>query len=233
MIYSRLKILKPNAGQAMLKTAALIPAAGSGSRLGKGPKAFLKLKEKTILETVITSFEGTVDEIILAVSADMYAKAKTYEKSNVKLIIGAETRQATVFKLINHSDADIVLIHDAARPFLKKQLIQESINTALARKAVVVTKPLFDSILNKKTQQSPNRDDYVAIQTPQTFNRELILDAHKNALIHSITASDDATLVRVLGHEVATIEGSSWLDKITSLDDYQRAIALAEVWDDS
>ena len=70
-----------------------------------------------------------------------------------------------------------------------------------------------------------------AVQTPQGFRRELILRAHERALDLGYTATDDADLVRALGHEIALVEGSSWLMKVTTQADLELAEALAAVWD--
>lgn len=214
----------------MTKIAALIPASGEGRRLGLGPKAFLQLGDKTILEQTINCFLGEVDKIIVAVSREMYEKAKVYEKKNVKIIIGGSTRQATVYKLLKFSQADIVLIHDAARPFLAKEFIRKSINSLEDNQAAMLVKPIADSLIAKTSQQNISREDFWAVQTPQSFRREIIIKAHEYALENNIEATDDASLVRLLGYEVILIRADSWLDKITTLADYERAKALLEVW---
>ncbi len=213
-----------------LKTVALIPASGEGRRLGLGPKAFLELGSKTILEQTIACFLGEVDEIIVAVSENMLDKAKKFEDSFVKLIIGGETRQETVYKLLKASQADVVLIHDAARPFLAKELIRKSIKILDENQAAMLVKPIADSLIDKENSENINREDYWAVQTPQSFKREIILQAHDHARKNNIEATDDASLVRLLGYELALIEADSWLDKITSLADYERAKALLKVW---
>ena len=214
----------------MIKTSALIPASGEGRRLGLGPKAFLKLGSRTILEQTINCFYGEVDEIIVAVSKEMFARAKEFENGLVKVIIGGSSRQATVYKLIQASRAELVLIHDAARPFLAKRYIQKSIDSLKNNQAVIVVKAVADSLIAKKGQANIDRESLWAVQTPQSFRREVILKAHEYASKNNIAATDDAALVRLLGIDIALIEADSWLDKITNFADYERAKALLEVW---
>jgi len=214
----------------MSKSAALIPASGLGQRLGLGPKAFLKLGEKTILEHTISCFSDEVDELIIAVPQNMLELAKTMENDFVKVIVGGSSRQASVYKLVQASSAELLLIHDAARPFLARKYIKESIRSLESNDAVILVKAIADSLIDKKTQSGIDRNSLWAVQTPQSFRRGVILKAHEYARRNNIEATDDASLVRLLGYGVATIEADSWLDKITNLADYQRAKALLKVW---
>jgi 2-C-methyl-D-erythritol 4-phosphate cytidylyltransferase len=212
-----------------MKIAALIPAAGSGTRLGKGPKAFLPLGDGSLLSYTIATFENHADEIIVAVSEEM--RAGVGKHAGTALVIqGGVTRQESVHCLLKATSADIVLIHDAARPFLPTKVIKDSVEAVKKYGAATVVRPVVDTLLHKDTLQVIPRDDLRAVQTPQSFLRELILKAHEEAVSKNFTATDDAALVRLLGHGVTLVEGSSWLDKITTLDDYERARVLVHVW---
>lgn len=213
-----------------MKIAALIPAAGEGTRLGKGPKAFLPLGEGSLLSHAIAAFENQVDEIVVAISETMRAEIYNHVDANVRVTRGGKLRQETVYHLLQQTTADIVLIHDAARPFLPAKIIQDSIEAVEHYGAATVTRPVADTLIRKATGEVVARDELRAVQTPQSFRRDLILRAHEEALAKHIEATDDAALVRLLGHEVALVEGSSWLEKITTPDDYERAQALVEVW---
>lgn len=213
-----------------MKIAALIPAAGSGTRLGKGPKAFLPLGEGSLLSHTIAAFEDSVDEIVVAISETMRAEVAKHVTSNVRVIEGGATRQETVYRLLQVTSAEIVLIHDAARPFLSNKVIADSIRAVKQHRAATVVRSVADTLIHKDTLDVVPRDDLRAVQTPQSFLRTVILRAHEEAIAKNVSATDDAALVKLLGHEVALVEGSSWLDKITTLDDYEKAQALVEIW---
>jgi 2-C-methyl-D-erythritol 4-phosphate cytidylyltransferase len=213
-----------------MKIAALIPAAGDGTRLGKGPKAFLQLGDGSLLSHTIAAFEYSVDEIVIAISEIMQAEIHHHIDTSIQIIQGGKTRQETVYYLLQHTRADIVLIHDAARPFLPTRVIRDSITAVKQQGAASVVRPVADTLIRKDTGEVVVRDELRAVQTPQSFRRSLILEAHEAAIVKNISATDDAALVRLLGHEVALVEGSSWLEKITTSDDYERAQALVGVW---
>lgn len=212
------------------RTAALIPAAGKGERLGLGPKAFLPLGEHSLLKQVLLAFEGEVDELWVAVSPAMMTDIEQHIVADTKVILGGATRQETVANLAKVSQADSLLIHDAARPFLSKKLIRACLKGVAEHQAISVAKPVSDSLIHKESSEVIDRSQLLAVQTPQGFKKSLLLRAHENALSKKLAATDDAALVRQLGHTVKIIEGSAWLMKITTAADYEMARALAKNW---
>ena len=212
-----------------MKLAVLIPAAGEGRRLGKGPKALLPLGDKTILEQTVAAFEGLVSDIRVAVSDTMLKKTQQL-LPNVSVVLGAGTRQETVYNLLQATDAQYVLIHDAARPFLEVSIFNAVVESLKSHPAVSVAKGVADSLIFRNTGETLERSQLAAVQTPQAFHLELITEAHDYAKQMQLTATDDAALVRLLGQDVKLVDGSSWLDKITTPADYERAQALVEVW---
>ena len=215
------------------RIAALIPAAGQGLRLGRGPKAYLSLGEKSLLGHCVDAFAGHVDEIVVAVSADMLPQARAHVPEPHVVITGGESRQGTVEKLLAATSADYVLIHDAARPFLPLRVLQEVIQAVMQTGAVTVALSVADTLVQVQDDGGVNavdRDALRAIQTPQAFTRDLITRAHQHAYAHGLTATDDAALVRQLGHTVTMVTGSSWLKKITTPDDLTQARALERSW---
>lgn len=211
--------------------AALIPAAGEGVRLGRGPKALIALAGRTLLERAVAAFAGQVDEIVVAVSADMLTRAETLLAGRARLVIGGATRQQSVMNLLEATEAELVLIHDAARPFLGREVIARVIAATRAHGAASVVLPVADTLIEAASGAYVDRAALRAVQTPQGFRRALILDAHRQALTAGVEATDDAGLVRRLGEPVALVAGSPWLMKITTPDDLAIAQALAEVWD--
>lgn len=214
----------------MARSAALIPAAGRGERLGLGPKAFLSLGEFSLLTYVLRAFKGEVDELWVAVSEDMLAEVEAHLVQGVQVIVGAKTRQATVYELLKASSAETLLIHDAARPFLSKRLITECLFAVEKFAAITVARPVSDTLITQAEGSIIDRSSLLAVQTPQGFKRDLIIRAHEHALNLGLEATDDASLVRRLGHRVHTVEGNPWLNKITTPEDYALAKALARSW---
>lgn len=214
--------------------AALIPAAGTGSRLGRGHKALVEVRGKSLLARSVQAFETHVDEIVVAVSPDMCQEVRAQLGDRVKLVLGGETRQASVRNLLAATEADTVLIHDAARPFLSARVIREVVLEAQNVGAASVVMRVADTLIQVTTEavdKTVNRQNLRAVQTPQGFKREVIVKAHDYALENSIEATDDAGLVRSLAHPVALVEGSAWLMKVTTPADLEIAEALAALWD--
>lgn len=211
-----------------VKVAALIPAAGEGLRLGRGPKALVTVAGETLLSRAVKAFAGLVDEVIVAVAPTMQEDSSF---PNVRFVSGGATRQESVYKLLRATDADLVLIHDAARPFLSRRVTEDVITAVKMHDAVSVVTTVADTLIEAKTGHVIDRQKLRAVQTPQGFRRELVLAAHEHALRSANEATDDAALVRAFGHKVALVEGSSWLMKVTTKADLELAEALAAVWD--
>ncbi|MBS3933252.1 MAG: 2-C-methyl-D-erythritol 4-phosphate cytidylyltransferase [Truepera sp.] len=211
--------------------AALIPAAGDGMRLGQGPKALLEVAGKTLLERAVAAFLGQVAEVVVAVSASMIPRATRLLAGQARLIEGGATRQQSVMNLLMATDAELVLIHDAARPFLSRDVVTRVIGAVEAYGAASAVMPVADTLIEAASGRALDRSLLRAVQTPQGFRRTLILEAHRQALAAGVVATDDAGLVRWLGQPVALVAGSPWLMKITTPDDLVMAQALAEAWD--
>lgn len=214
-----------------VRVAALIPAAGSGQRLGRGPKAFVEVSGKTLLARAVSAFCHDADETIVAVPADLQADAHALLPAGVKVIVGGSTRQETVYELLQATTAEVVLIHDAARPFLARDIIQRTRDAVIQHGAASVVMHVADSLVEAATGTTHDRSRLRAVQTPQGFWRALIVKAHQHAQQHHLQVTDDASLVRAIGHEVALVEGSSWLMKVTEPAQLEMARALATYWD--
>jgi 2-C-methyl-D-erythritol 4-phosphate cytidylyltransferase len=198
--------------------SALIPAAGAGRRLGLGPKAFLRLGDRMLLQYVVDAFRPYADEIIAAVPRDRLNQAEGL-LPGVQVIIGGDTRQQTVEKLLLLASSDIVLVHDAARPLLGSDVIRRTVRAAAEQGAVTTAVPVSDSVFDVEHGTMLERERLWAIQTPQGFHRNLLLRAHRTASNSGRRSTDDADLVRDLGHPVTLVEGDSLLLKVTTLED--------------
>jgi len=224
---------------------AIIPAAGVGKRMGEGiPKPFLQIGGRPIVAHTLDVFErcDSVDEVILVVGmgdlqvcaeeiVDRYGFAKVR-----KIISGGKERQDSVWEGLKtvEGDTEIVVIHDGVRPFVDPKHLSESIERCQECGAVIAAVPVKDTI--KEAEEGADthhplvigtldRKRLWAIQTPQTFAFDLILQAYQRAMEAHITATDDAALVERLGHPVRILRGSYRNIKITTSED----LALGEM----
>lgn len=213
------------------RVAALVPAAGSGERLGRGPKAFLDLGGRPLLAWSVAALLPWVDEVVVAVpvadlgrAAAMLAALAGAER--VRLVVGAASRQGTVSALVAVVDADVVVVHDAARPFLDAATVRAVIDAARTHGACSVGQPLADSLVRVDDGAPVDRDGLRAVQTPQAFRRDWLLAAHEAASRDGVAATDDAGLVRRIGHPVAWVAGGAHLFKVTTAADLAMAEAV-------
>jgi 2-C-methyl-D-erythritol 4-phosphate cytidylyltransferase len=213
------------------RVTALIPAAGSGERLGMGPKAFVQLAGKSLLERAISGF-ANVDEVIVALP-DSHLDVQL--PAHVRRVTGGLSRQQSVRNLLEAASHEIVLIHDAARPFLSAEIIQAVIDSVLEVGAATTALPAADTLVFENGsgmwRSLLDRSTIHAIQTPQGFKRELLLEAHERARVEGFAATDDAGLIARLGLPVALVLGDPRLFKVTRPGDYALAEAFAAVWD--
>jgi 2-C-methyl-D-erythritol 4-phosphate cytidylyltransferase len=209
--------------------AGLLAAAGQGLRLAAGPKAFVTVGDRTLLEWAVLALEDVVDEIVVAVAADDRARARALVPG-ARVIEGGHSRQASVARLVEATEAELVLVHDAARPFLPEAVARRVVAGARAGGAASAALRLADTIVEVDSGLTLERDRLRAIQTPQGFVRSVLREAHARALAEGYEATDDAALVRRLGRDVELVEGSPLLHKITTPDDLRLAAAFEELW---
>ena len=218
---------------------AAVLAGGSGSRMGvKTLKQFLLLGKKTIIQTSIQAFKnsGLVDHVVVALprgTLALYEKEiRSYRFGKfVSVIEGGLTRQESSYSTLQHIEkaggAEIVLIHDAARPFVSRTMIQDSIDFARKYGASEVAAPSVDTLIESDgtfIKSVLDRSRIYRVQTPQTFQFDLILDAHRKALAQGCySATDDAQLILKMGKKVAIVEGAQENLKITTPVDYEVA----------
>jgi 2-C-methyl-D-erythritol 4-phosphate cytidylyltransferase len=213
------------------RVAALIPAAGSGERLGRGPKAFIALGGRPLLAWAVASLLPWVDEVVVAVPAADVERARAVVESlegprRARVTTGGATRQATVAALLASVATDLVVVHDAARPFLDPATVLAVIAAAREHGACSVGQAVADSLVRRDDGAPVDRATLRAVQTPQAFRRELLAHAHAAAALDGVVATDDAGLVRRLGIPVAWVEGGAHLFKVTTPADLDLAEAV-------
>jgi 2-C-methyl-D-erythritol 4-phosphate cytidylyltransferase len=221
-----------------LKSVAIIPAGGSGKRMGTSlSKQYLTLAGKPILAYTLCNFQNSemIDDIILVVPAEdaeyvRKAVVEGYGLTKVKKVIpGGAQRQDSVRNGLDAAGDgyDIVLIHDGVRPFISDRLISRAILAAESFGAVTVGVPAKDTIKHITSdgfvKDTLPRDTIWLIQTPQAFRMEIIKKAHQKAHDDGYYGTDDAALVERMGIPVKTVTGSYNNIKITTKEDIDLA----------
>lgn len=208
----------------------MLAAAGSGERLGLGPKAFVELAGSSLLQRAVAAVTPLVDEVVVAVPEGELERA-TSLLPRLQVISGGASRQSSVLALIEATDADLVIVHDVARPFLEQEVVARVLEAAERCGAASVARAVPDTLVEAGSGANVDRDLLRAVQTPQAFRRELLLEAHQVAGREGRRGTDDASLVRAAGHRVELVPGSPWLFKLTAPEDLEFAEALARAWD--
>jgi 2-C-methyl-D-erythritol 4-phosphate cytidylyltransferase/2-C-methyl-D-erythritol 2,4-cyclodiphosphate synthase len=212
------------------KIAVVIPAAGRGNRMGGSvPKQYLKAGGKAMLVRTAEIFRDNryIDHIVVAAGVDHFEECAALLRDNginAILAVGGETRQDSVYAGLKKlpADTDFVLVHDASRPFVTAGIIEAAINAVCEKRAVVCAVPVKDTIRMKQGEGDSvtlDRDRLYAVQTPQAFEKELIIGAYERAYKEGFYGTDDAALAERAGHHVHIIEGSYDNIKITTKGD--------------
>ncbi len=215
-----------------MSVLAIIPAAGAGLRMGGGtPKQFLSLEGVPIFIHTLRKFVASevVDEMILGIRPeDMERAAAEVDREHypkpVRLVEGGASRQETVAHALAEAPqgTEIVLVHDAVRPFIDLHLIRRVAEAAQKDGAAILGIPSVDTVKQVERQTilgTIPRERIVLAQTPQAFRYNLIKDAFDRAAADGFLGSDEASLVERLGHNVAVIMGSDRNIKITKPSD--------------
>jgi 2-C-methyl-D-erythritol 4-phosphate cytidylyltransferase len=218
------------------RVAAIIPAAGSGVRLGADvPKAFLALGGLSLLTRSALAMSAVADVLIVAAPADALDEASAQlaqVDAEIHIVAGGEHRQESVANALRMvpEDVSIVLVHDAARPLVPVEVTQNVVaGIRGGAKAVIPVLPLVDTIKRVNNQgvaiETVDRNQLRRVQTPQGFDRATLDLAYQNP---EVVATDDAGLMDALGIPVLTVAGDERSLKITTMSDVQHALSLLE-----
>jgi 2-C-methyl-D-erythritol 4-phosphate cytidylyltransferase / 2-C-methyl-D-erythritol 2,4-cyclodiphosphate synthase len=218
--------------------SAIIAAGGRGLRLGADrPKQFLEIDGRSILETSVAALAASdrIDEIVVALPEDYVRDAgRTWPPLSmpVAFVAGGARRQdsvANAFATASHR-AEVVVIHDAARPFVTADLIARTIDAAHAYGAAIAAIPVRDTVKqtgerardgSRPIRATIPRETVFLAQTPQAFRRDVLARAIEEG--RSIDATDEAMLVERLGLPVHVVDGDPRNIKITTPDDLAAA----------
>ncbi len=224
-----------------MSASVIIPAAGVGDRMGSAVnKQFLPLRGKPIIIHTLERFQlcPDVDEIIVAVQASSRTQMESLIKEfhltkAAKVVEGGKRRQDSVRNALAQVDPaiDIVLVHDAVRPFIRQQTIMEAIEKARSHSAAVVAVRAKDTVKigspDGRIKETLDRSLLWLAQTPQAFAKKLLVEAYAKAEREKFEATDDASLVERMSVFPAIVEGTPDNIKITTPDDLDVAELLA------
>ena len=215
--------------------SAIITAAGSGRRFGEA-KQFKKLHGKQLYEYSLDIFikSRLFDEVILVIPNNNQEKLQKEIKrkygSQVNLVIGGPDRQDSVKNAIQNSNpkVDLVVIHDAARPFITKTLIEKCISACETSDGAIIAIQPHDTIKFSKdniVEKTIDRSNIWMAQTPQAFNKQKILEAYSSREFDDLIITDESSLMEKLGYKIMIVPGTGKNFKITTFDDWKRAEA--------
>jgi 2-C-methyl-D-erythritol 4-phosphate cytidylyltransferase len=227
----------------MSQVVAILAAAGLGTRMGhETPKQFLELNGVPLVILSLRRIAACplITDIIVATRAEEIERldARIREekfKQPVRVVKGGDSRQASVSQALKHvpHDAELVVVHDAVRPFVAVEHITRVIEEARRCKAAILGIPAMDTVKEVKRASLPEdvalvtatvpRERVVLAQTPQVFQAQLLKDAFASAEEDGVSASDEAGLVERLGLEVHVVHGSERNIKITKPADMELA----------
>jgi 2-C-methyl-D-erythritol 4-phosphate cytidylyltransferase len=219
---------------AWMSTSLIIPAAGLGTRMHFPlAKQFYEIGGMPVILHVLKRADmiSEIDEIIVALrdaEIDLFQDETVKDQGltkEIKVVAGGKTRQESVYAalLAVDSERELVMVHDAVRPLVTPDILVNAIARTKELKATVTAVKVKDTIKEvdgDKITKTLDRDNLYMIQTPQTFSRSLLFEAHENALKNGITGTDDAKLVEELGQDVFIVPGSYDNLKITTYDDF-------------
>jgi 2-C-methyl-D-erythritol 4-phosphate cytidylyltransferase/2-C-methyl-D-erythritol 2,4-cyclodiphosphate synthase len=215
-------------------TYAIVLAAGMGRRMQSDqPKQFLDLKGRPLLVHTLCAFEAcdSVDAIIVVASPDAteaISDLSAHCEKVQSVVAGGKERQDSVAEGLKAvpGDADMIAIHDGARPLILPAEIDTVLASARASGAAVVGQPVSDTIKRVEkgeVAETLARSTLWAVQTPQAFRADVIREAHAKAKADGFLGTDDTALVERLGLTVMLVEGSRDNIKVTHPGDFERA----------
>lgn len=224
-----------------MKISGIILIAGNSTRYKKNyNKNFENLGNKKIFEYSIDAFNlnSQIDDIILVTKKEEFKTVqqildnKEIDKP-LKLVIGGNSRNESVYNALNETTSDIVIIQDGARPLIKQSFINNCINTILSDNIYGVSTAVKskDTIkvtdINNIVVSSTNRDSSWLVQTPQCFNRDVLINSYKN-IENFKTITDDCAILEKNNYKVKLIPGDYTNIKITTPEDILIASAFMQ-----
>ena len=212
----------------MTKFSLIITAGGTSSRYGNSNKLLEKITEKTVIEETVSKFIDfeEIDEIIISANLSIIEILEGFfNNPKIKIIEGGNTRQRSVYNALQHVKNDYVLIHDGARPLIRKDTIAYVLEAVVDKDVVSVMTKTTDTIKevdeNGRIIRTIDRSKLYNTQTPQAFKTSIIKKAHEKLKDGNYT--DDCSMLEALNVPVYIVNGSYTNIKITIKSDLEFA----------
>ncbi len=216
------------------KIGVIITSAGTSSRMGtKTPKQFMMIKGEPVVAKAYKAFAACdmIDKIFVVTAEEMMQECKNkmvpyipseYLAKLGGIVSGGKERQDSVFHGIyalkkSNPEIEYILIHDAARPFVTKKIIEDTVKAVYEHKAAIVCVKPKDTI--RTAEDTLARDSLYIVQTPQAFRADILIKAYEKAYKDGYYGTDDAGLVERIGIKPALVEGDYRNIKITTRED--------------
>ena len=217
----------------------IIPAAGSSRRMGGDNKLLLQLDGMPVLMRTLLAVDQAawVDEIVVATREDLLLEvadlcAHCGLQKPVRVVKGGDSRTASVLAAAVEADprAELIAIHDGARPLVRPEMIDDLVQAGAKTYAVAPAVPVTDTVKiadeNGLVRATPNRKELFAVQTPQVFQADILKAALQAVLDSGVEVTDDCAAVERLGKEVYLTAGDRENIKITTPLDMDIARAI-------
>lgn len=213
------------------EVSALILAAGMGERMGGQPKAFIEVGAATLLERVVALVRPFAEEVIVGLPGDDLERGRDLLAGDDAIVAaGGASRQETVSKLLARATRRFALIHEVARPFARPALFTAVLAAAREHGAATLFLPANrrDSLALREDDWfgAPLvRDDVIALQNPQAYGRDMLLEAERIAGENGLAETSTANLVAGAGFRVRLVPGDPDNIKLTYPEDWEAALA--------
>ena len=225
-----------------MTSVAIIVGAGRGLRFASDSqtqKQFLLLGGEPLILKTLQPFltSNRISSCVLVVpksAVDLVKKevAPYASEDNIRVIAGGERRQDSVRFGVEAADgADVVVVHDAVRPFVRQEWISQVIDRCINNDGAIVALSVSDTlkkVVDGRISETIPRDNIWQAQTPQAFRRELLMEVYASVDWENVHVTDEAQLLEIVGKSVAIVPGSSENFKITTQDDWSKAEVIWE-----
>ena len=225
-----------------MTSVAIIVGAGRGLRFASDSqtqKQFLLLGGEPLILKTLQPFltSNRISSCVLVVpksAVDLIKKevAPYASGDNIRVIAGGERRQDSVRFGVEAADgADVVVVHDAVRPFVRQEWISQVIDRCINNDGAIVALSVSDTlkkVVDGRISETIPRDNIWQAQTPQAFRRELLMEVYASVDWENVHITDEAQLLEIVGKSVAIVPGSSENFKITTQDDWSKAEVIWE-----
>jgi 2-C-methyl-D-erythritol 4-phosphate cytidylyltransferase/2-C-methyl-D-erythritol 2,4-cyclodiphosphate synthase len=222
----------------MASFGAVVVAAGSSTRMGGIDKVWVEIAGQPILLYSLLAFYDVASQLTLVVRRSDIDRARALLAQHpppipYTVVSGGERRQDSVRQGLHATTGvETIAIHDGARPLVTTELIQRVWEASCETGAAIPALPVADTlkrVIKGRTAGIVDRTNLWAVQTPQVFERELLVRAHDAGEKAAITVTDDAALVERIGGEVRVVAGDPWNIKVTTVEDLQRVSVLLQL----